>query len=110
MIVFFRVEKVCFKHPDLLKQAREACVAKRRELCTAARARRFDRSSTSSAALGSSIATSVAYDTQDEQERSKIPFTSLMNLEEEYTLGIQKYRRPLLFAVLLFAFLIIRGL
>jgi len=93
-----------------LKQAREACVAKRRELCTAARARRFDRSSTSSATLGSSIATSVAYDTQDEQERSKIPFASLMNLEEEYTLGIQKYRRPLLFALLLFAFLIIRGL
>jgi hypothetical protein len=26
------VFQVCFKHPDLLKQAREACVAKRNEV------------------------------------------------------------------------------
>ena len=43
--IFFQV---CFKHPDLLKQAREACVAKRKEVGSAARARKFDRSVTSS--------------------------------------------------------------
>jgi hypothetical protein len=130
MLRYCCFSQVCFKHPDLLKQAREACVAKRRELCTAARARRFDRSevgvlttslpeemtpsngtftkllpdnvSSPIGALTTSLPGVVTSPigavsnpplsvTDAEDERSKIPFGSMMNIEEDYRQQLGNY-------------------
>ena len=44
--------QVCFKHPDLLKQAREACVARRTELESVAKSNSRRKGSQRTTAVG----------------------------------------------------------
>ena len=83
--------QVCFKHPDLLKQAREACVAKRQELCTSARARRFDRPVTSSSTSVTSpvgVAATLGAETSKDPKIDKMAFRSMLHVGNDQRTGV----------------------